>query len=175
MENWKDVPGFEGRYQVSDAGRVQSLDRYALCKDGRKFFCKGKMLVLKPNTGGYLSLRLGRGHPVMVHQLVMLTFVGPANGLYACHNNGVREDNRLVNLRYDSAYGNQADRKLHGTERYGSMLPQAKLNEAQVAKIKSEIGIRSNRSIAADYGVCTGTIDLIGQGKNWRRVKANTR
>ena len=170
MENWKPVPGFEGRYEVSDQGNVRSLDRYAVCKDGRKFFCKGKLLLPKPNVGGYPSLRLGRGNPVMVHQLVMRAFVGPADGRYACHNNGIRSDNRLVNLRYDTAYGNQADRAKHGTETYGSMLPHAKLNEAQVREIKTRLRTETHERIAQDYNVCRATISLISVGKNWRRV-----
>lgn len=171
MENWKAVPGFEGGYEVSDQGRVRSLDRYTTCKDGRKFFCKGKVLQPKPNVGGYPSLRLGRGNPVMVHQLVMLAFVGPANGRYACHNNGARDDNRLSNLRYDTGYGNQADRVLHGTETHGSMLPQAKLTESQVAEIKRKLPSSTSRALAREYGVSPGAVDLIRQGRNWRRVK----
>lgn len=171
METWKAVPGREGEYEVSDQGRVRSLDRIITRKDGRTAKCKGRLLTPKPNVGGYLSLRLGRGFPAMVHQLVMLAFVGPSNGMYACHNNGVKTDNRLCNLRYDTAYGNQADRAAHGTEWYGSMVPFAKLNEAQVSEIKRRLAKETHAAIAKDYGVCAGTVTQISIGNNWRRVK----
>lgn len=170
MENWKAIPGHEGRYEVSDLGRVRSLDRDVLCKDGRVFRCKGRLLTPKPNVGGYPSLRLGRGFPAMVHQLVTLAFLGPADGNYTCHNNNDKTDNRLSNLRYDTAYGNQTDRIAHGTIMYGSMMPHAKLNETKVAEIKRRLGRDPHRVIALDYGVCAGTISAISRGKNWRRV-----
>lgn len=171
MEIWKPIPGYEGRYEVSDAGRVRSLNRDVPCKGGRVIRCKGKVLTPKPNPGGYPSLRLGRGHPVMVHQLVALAFLGAPEGRYTCHNNGVRSDNRLANLRYDTAYGNQADRAAHGTETHGSALPQAKLTEAQVGEIKRRLILgETHAAVASDYGVCAATVSLIAAGRNWRRV-----
>lgn len=54
---------------------------------------------------------------------------------------------------------------------YGSMLPQAKLKEEQVAEIKARLGKETHDAIAADYGVCRGTISAISSGKIWRRVQ----
>lgn len=171
METWKAIPGYEGRYEVSDEGRVRSLDRDVMCKGGRTIRCKGRLLTPKPNVGGYPSLRLGRGHPEMVHQLVARAFLGPAEGRYTCHNNGQKTDNRLGNLRYDTAYGNQADRAAHGTETHGSMMPQAKLTESEVGEVKRRLALgETHKAIGADYGVCSATISLIAIGKNWRRV-----
>ena len=171
MEIWKDIPGFEGDYQVSSEGRVRSLDRIVHCKNGAAKKYKGRMLVLKPNVGGYLSLRLGRGNPVMVHQLVALVFIGPAPpGLQACHNSGDKNDNTKGNIRYDTPKNNQADRKAHGTELYGSRMPQAKLHEDQVREIKRMLGTTSQRAIGELYGVCTGTIGAIARGICWKQV-----
>lgn len=108
----------------------------------------------------------------MVHQLVALTFIGPAEGRYTCHNDNDKTNNRSANLRYDSPLGNQADRVLHGTETYGSALPQAKLNEAQVAEIKRLLPTYTHAELGVRYGVCAATVSLIAAGKNWRRVKA---
>lgn len=171
MEIWKSIPGFEGAYEVSSEGRVRSLDRIVRCKNGAAKSYKGRILLLKPNVGGYLSLRLGRGNPVMVHQLVAQVFIGPApEGLQACHNSGDKNDNRKNNIRYDTPKANQADRVVHGTDRKGSQLPQAKLNEAQVAEIKSMLGLISHRAIAAQYGVSSTAVSLISSGKNWKHV-----
>ena len=54
-EIWKDVQGFEGRYQVSNMGRVRSLDRWSL--NERPRFIKGMMLKPSLNKGrGYLRV-----------------------------------------------------------------------------------------------------------------------
>lgn len=112
MEIWKDIPGYEGRYQVSDQGRVRSCDRAiefpayttgsGVYRGASKRVFKGR--VLKPGRvkSGHLSLPLGR--PLigrMVHQLVLLAFVGPCPaGHEVLHLNHDPADNRLSNLRY---------------------------------------------------------------------------
>ena len=45
-EIWKDIEGYEGLYQVSNLGRVRSLDKYRNGRNGAQVFCKGK--ILKP-------------------------------------------------------------------------------------------------------------------------------
>lgn len=170
METWLDIPGFEGAYQVSDHGRVRSLDRLVAHKDGRLCKAKGKILTLKPNVGGYPSLRLGRGHPAMVHQLVALAFLGPAYGRFVCHNDNDKSNNHLPNLRYDTPQGNMDDRIRHGTTMKGSQMPFAILDENKVAEIKKLLPSHTHEALAARYGVCGGTISAISSGKNWKHV-----
>jgi len=86
-EEWRDVPGFEGRYQASNLGRVRSLHN----KHGQR----PKPLVLKPgvNYMGYHRLTLmaddGSRNSIFVHRIVMLTFVGePEGGQQVNHING---------------------------------------------------------------------------------------
>ena len=103
-EEWKDVKGFEGRYQVSNMGRVRSLDRWTL--DDRPHFVKGMMLKPSPNKGrGYLRVSLSDGHRnykhYEVHRLVALHFVpGYKQGLVVNHKNEVKTDNRAENLEW---------------------------------------------------------------------------
>ena len=103
-EIWKDVKGFEGRYQVSNMGRVRSLDRWSL--DERPHFIKGMMLKPSPNKGrGYLRVSLSDGHRnykhYEVHRLVALQFVpGYKEGLVVNHKNEVKTDNRAENLEW---------------------------------------------------------------------------
>jgi len=114
MENWKPIPGYEGWYEVSDAGRVRSLERTT--SHGRK----RKQKVLKAvNDGKYLRVNLSKDNQKrlwLVHQLVLTAFVGPGNGRIkqARHLNGDPEDNRLENLCWGSAKENAADRAKHG-------------------------------------------------------------
>ena len=50
-EIWKDIPGYEGLYQVSNLGRIKSIDRYVTYNNGREIFTKGKMLSLTISKG----------------------------------------------------------------------------------------------------------------------------
>jgi hypothetical protein len=105
MENWKDIPGYECRYQVSDYGRVRSFRRDI---QGR-FLKPGRM------PGGHLSVALGRGNSQCVHKLVLLAFVGaPYAGRECLHRNGVPGDNRLVNLHWGTRSENMTDAYAHG-------------------------------------------------------------
>lgn len=171
MEIWKPVPGFEGRYEVSSAGRVRSLDRVSVGRDGVAKRMQGVMLSTRPNTGGYPCVRLGRESPVMVHQLVAAAFIGPRpEGLYVCHRDGNRCNNRPSNLRYDTPKANQQDRIAHGTLNRGNDLPQAKLNIEQVRSIKSLLGSVTHRVLAERFGVSKAAIYRIASGKNWKYV-----
>jgi len=98
QEIWKDIPGYEGLYQVSDHGRVRN----------------GKGRVLRPNrmTHGYYCVHLynggKRGRRVFtVHRLVAQAFVvNPENMAEVNHKNFDRADNRVNNLEWVSRSGN---------------------------------------------------------------------
>ncbi len=71
METWKDIPGYEGRYQVSDEGRVRSIDRpvRVVCHGVEAVrIAKGKMLRPGPSKSGHVTVALGRGNSRPVHQ-----------------------------------------------------------------------------------------------------------
>lgn len=119
-EDWRPIPGWEGYYEVSNFGRVRSVDRWVDYTDGRRRFIEGQIRRPKPNAkGGHLLVGLNRdNHKTMrcVHALVMFAFVGPRpEGMGVCHNNGDPTDNRLPNLRYDTKSANMQDSVLHGT------------------------------------------------------------
>ena len=103
-EIWKDIKGFEGRYQVSNMGRVRSLDRWSL--NERPHFIKGIMLNPSLNKrSGYLRVSLSDGHRNYKHiemqRLVALHFVpGYKKGLVVNHINEIKTDNRAENLEW---------------------------------------------------------------------------
>lgn len=114
-EIWKDIPGYEGKYQASNMGRIKSLSRMI---QGRNQFghfewkCAEK--VLSPGRHdqyGHVSVVLNAPRKsYMVHQLVMLAFVGDVpEGMCILHTNGNAADNRLTNLRYDTQSENVLD------------------------------------------------------------------
>ena len=117
-EMWRPVVGFEDCYEVSDQGRVRSLDRMIGAPHGRRWHT-GRILAPGAKSRGHLFVNLsvdGKRCVRLVHLLVLQTFVGPRpDGMEGCHNNGDPSDNRLVNLRWDTKSENTKDRVRHGT------------------------------------------------------------
>lgn len=123
-ERWLPVVGYEGAYEVSDQGRVRSLDRLqriSRSRDGRMPHLRdleGRVRQQSLNSNGYCQVNLsldGRRHIARVHVLVLEAFTGPRpDGMEGCHGNGERTDNRLVNLRWDTRESNFLDRARAG-------------------------------------------------------------
>ena len=115
-EAWRQVFGFEGLYEVSDQGRVRSVDR--VDRLGRPRI--GRVLAQRVDNTGYLRVQLHRdGVRVFrhVHRTVMEAFEGPRPTAHACHNDGDVTNNARANLRWDTPSGNMRDAVLHGTNR----------------------------------------------------------
>lgn len=119
MENWKDIEGYEGVYQVSDQGRVRTLDRYLTASYGSKQFRKGQLIkgVVMPN--GYLAVGLWRNNknkPQYVHRLVAKAFIPNPNLLKQVnHKDEDKTNNCVSNLEwcdhlYNHNYGTIKER-----------------------------------------------------------------
>ena len=134
-EVWKDIPEYEGCYQASTMGRIRSVDRKVVFKDGRTKILDGQ--ILKPTNYKDRDLRTnlnknGNKKQYTVHRLIMLTFKGERpEGMDICHTNGDFKDNRLKNLRYDTSSQNSID-----MYRYGSKSGGGKLFVGQVLEIR---------------------------------------
>lgn len=119
MEVWRAIPGFEGRYEASDHGRVRSLPRMVQ-KSGRGIAYQRDGKILKPTSGTrqrqMVTLwRDGKSVTRAVHILVMLAFVGPCPpGLEVCHWDDDSANNLLTNLRYGTHSENMHDRNRNG-------------------------------------------------------------
>lgn len=113
-EIWKDVPGYENYYQVSNMGRVKSLDRWVTYSNGRKQFYKGKIMS-GTLSNGYMWVTLSRdglkNTSLKVSQLVAIAFLNhKRNGHLNVvdHINGDRSDDRLQNLRIVTSRANSS-------------------------------------------------------------------
>lgn len=111
MEIWKDIPGYEARYQVSDLGRVRSLDRTvrAVSKAGREYLRSAPGVVLRPGRSrGYLIVNLPPEGTVAIHLLVACSFVaGFSPGLQVNHKDGDKTNNTAANLEWVTRRENQ--------------------------------------------------------------------
>lgn len=105
MERWHAVPGFEGKYEISDLGRVRCLQN----NRGRPVR-KPKLLVQR-TVRGYKRIALWNGRrqrkEFRVHRLVLEAFVGPAKGRDADHIDFNRGNNVVDNLRWVKASRNR--------------------------------------------------------------------
>lgn len=101
---WRDVPGYEGLYQVSDNGQVRSLDRRVYNAHNGWIKIKGKTLKAFTDRDGYQKVVLCREGVTCycgVHRLVALAFIpNPENKPCIDHINTVTNDNRVDNLRW---------------------------------------------------------------------------
>lgn len=173
MEEWKEIPGYEGVYEASDFGRIRSLDRKTVYKDGRVGNMKGQ--IMKPTVSsdtGYLVLNLtknGKCKLCKVHVLVALTFHGECpEGMEVRHLDGVKVNAVKGNLKYGTPTENQADRVAHGTTNRGELCGTAKLSNADVIRIKALLsaGAMAQKDIAAAFGVSQATISSIKHGSS---------
>ncbi|WP_412033701.1 NUMOD4 motif-containing HNH endonuclease [Mycobacterium sherrisii] len=114
-ERWLPVTGHLGFYEVSDFGRVKSLDRAVESRGNRTgtWHVRGRILKPTPNRNGYLRVGLkrdGRLRNHFVHKLVLEAFVcARPEGMECCHADNDRANNRLTNLRWDTRAANVAD------------------------------------------------------------------
>lgn len=116
METWKDVKGFEGKYQVSDLGNVKSLKR----KRKARGYIRER--VLKPIEGIYLSVVLWGENPTRkpIHRLVIETFLPNPNGYKYCnHKDGNKHNNALNNLEWCTKSYNQIHAYANGLRKEG--------------------------------------------------------
>jgi hypothetical protein len=102
-ETWKDIPDYEGLYEVSDLGRVRSLGRVCKAKNGSNQKKKSRILVQEVTIHGYCRVRLfdleGKAKHHAVHRIVMSAFKGKSDNPVN-HINEIKTDNRLINLEY---------------------------------------------------------------------------
>lgn len=114
-EVWKDIPGYEGLYQVSSFGNVKSLGRYGKNRY-KPIWRPGKVLSAGKDNKGYLTVVLSKNskrHTYKVHRLVALTFIPKEDGKPQInHIDGNKSNNNINNLEWCS----QSENMLHAWE-----------------------------------------------------------
>lgn len=159
-EHWLPVAGWEGFYEVSDQGRVRSIDRTIATDSGYLRHYRRHMLSPRPggSDNGYLYVTLmkpGTRVTRAVHGLVLAAFDGPPEGREYLHGAGGPGDNRWPeNLSY-GRIGYQGRKKV-------------KLTAQQVREIRNLAASGfSQRVIACAYHVHFGTVSDIVRRRSW--------
>lgn len=122
-EIWKDIPGYEGLYQVSNLGRVYSLPKkWNAGNNGSTREHNGLMLTqILSNGDRYYSVKLTNGKKYKVHILVAMAFLNYLSykdKFVVDHINNIQTDNKLENLQLITQRENLSKDKIGGTSKY---------------------------------------------------------
>ena len=123
IEIWKDISGYEGLYQVSNKGRIYSLGRRIIMKNGRSREIKSRVLKHSLDSKGYPFIVLydfdSNRKQGRIHRLVAEAFIpNPNNKPTVNHKNSIRHDNNIENLEWAT----HSENTIHGYK-YGNMKP----------------------------------------------------
>lgn len=116
----------------------------------------------------------GRQNTFDVHRLMALTFLGGVpDGMHVCHNNGVKTDCRLSNLRVDTVSSNCMDKSAHGTDNRGERHYNSKYKVELILEIKKKLAAGARPSaVAREYGMSPAYVGSIKNGYKWNWLEA---
>lgn len=174
-EEWRDVSGYEGYYQVSNLGRVRSCDRIVKLPRGDRML-RGRILKPALNSHGYLVFslyRYGKPFQFTAHRLVAIAFLAAdCTRDQVNHKNGVKVDNYVENLEWCTSSDNIRHAYAVGLKSHkGENHPRSILCEEQVLAIRR---LRSKgltqKVIGEMYGVSESAIRGIVNLKTWKHI-----
>jgi hypothetical protein len=174
-EIWKDIVGYEGKYQVSNLGRIKSLEYVIKKSNGKNHTQKEKIRKLSLGKKGYLFFNLGKKNGkqniMTVHRAVAISFIENKNNLLCVdHIDEKKLNNKVENLRWASLSDNAkywfSKRSFRGEKNNGSVL-----TEKDVVHILGEYykGVEPKK-IANGYRVGISTVMDIFKNRTWKHV-----
>lgn len=175
QEEWRSVPGFQDKYQISNYGRVKTIqhESYTIHYKTRKripTIRKEVMRRLGSNPGGYSIVSLcddGKTKHYSVHRLVANAFIpNPKNLPQINHKNTNKKDNRFFNLEWCTAFEN----KVHALNMGLIKVKNTAMNADKVRAIRADAKSMSARELSDKYKSNPGTIGDIVKYKTWKNV-----
>ena len=178
MEEWRDIPGWEGYYQASTLGRIRSIDRTVMSKGC--YVSNGKILAESVSKKGYsrtILYKNNKPHYYLTHKLIAATFPEICGkwfeGAEVDHINTIRTDNRPENLKFVSHKencNNQITKNKNSTSKGKWLIKLSANNEilhfyASTGIAEKETGVPRQRI----YQCCVGKTKTAG-GYHWRYV-----
>lgn len=183
-EEWKPVPNFEGLYEVSNLGRVRSVERKVRSNQRNNHFFAVKQRFLLPDiSAAYYRVTLskdGKTKRFSVHRLVCEAFLeNPENKPFVNHKDGDKLNNTLSNLEWVT----QSENCIHALETglakpvKGERHGMAKYSEETVNEIRMlyETTSMTHQSIADKFGIDRRYITELINGKIWTELKVNSK
>lgn len=178
MEAWVDISGFEDIYQVSNFGRVRSLDRLVQDKDLRKSrMLKGRVLKGKVTKPGYVEVGLRdlnkKVHFLLIHRIVAKAFIpNPEGKPQVNHLNGIKNDNRSSNLEWSTHKENVQHALLNGLTKVGEDSTSSKLTNEEVLEIRSLFRTKKYTfsELGRMFNVDSAGIGRIVKGLTWKHL-----
>lgn len=166
MINWKPIPNLTG-YEVSDCGKVRSIDREVVrCDTGKSVFIKGCIQKPQIDKYGYVRVRLSvqnKKSTHKVHRLVALTFIpNPDNLPQVNHKDGNKQHNSIQNLEWINNQNNQ----IHANKTGLRISPTKENHPMFTGKV---VAYDLDGNIVAEM---FGNLDMKAKGFDYRLVSA---
>lgn len=184
MEQWKDIIGFEGSYQVSNIGRVKSLAKLVPIANTGRFRDEPERILSSYQGDAYLSVLLSKGSikkRITIHRLVALHFIKPVAGKnYINHKDANTHNNHVSNLEWctqseNKKYSYQIGRSVPTMNRKGSFNNENSKPILQYSKTgtflkewpSSAEAARSFQKNAANISCCLRGVSKTAFGYKW--------
>lgn len=181
-EIWRPIPSFDG-YEASNLGKIRSTFKVILKANGETYTRQPKILKPALNKSGYMRGAIsidGFMRSFMVHRLIAEAFIpNPENKETVNHINGIKTDNRVENLEWNTRSENcqhSFDIGLQKPKR-GELNGSAKLTDADVLAIRAHAANSGKRfygrkELAEKYGVSVAHIkDIVTKRRNiWGHI-----
>ena len=172
IEIWKDIENYKGFYQISDCGRVKSLERDVYRQNGTFHYHAGeRILVPVLDKDGYQQVNLyknGEIKKMRVHRLVAEAFLpNPENEPYVNHKDEVKTNNVVENLEWCTAsyninFGTRTERSIQNRRSYKfGNNPSAKAVFCVELNKTFDCAIR----VEEELGICGSSICNVCKGK----------
>lgn len=155
-EIWRDIPGFEGEYQVSTMGNVRTIEHLVPWR-GRLYHVKSKLIKKQIGTKGYIIVRVhknGVGKTLKVHKLIKNTFHGPnpKDKPEINHIDENKDNNSISNLEfcdsdYNNNYGTRNERIKETLRKQLKPINQYDINHNFIKRWESSIDIQETLGI----------------------------
>jgi len=165
-EGFYPIKNFEDSYAISKSGEIMRIKKTHGAKSGK---------ILKNqihNKRGYATIRLSTkefSKSYDIHILMANTFLGRVdNSLQVCHNNGIKTDCRLENLRLDTRSENEKDKVLHGVSNRGERAGNNKYSKDLILQIRKELEFSNKPKIVSEkYNIPYSYIIHIKNKTKW--------
>ena len=172
VEIWKDVPGYENKYQASNSGKIRSVDHVVERNMRSGFPVKGRELKPRITLKGYAAVRLN-GKFFSLHRVIAMTFLpNPENKPQVNHKDGNKLNNLVSNLEWSTQSENQLHAHRTGLKDFkGSRNSRALVTEEDVKWIRLHKGVLTRSEIREKFPqLSDSAFEKIFNYRNWRHV-----